>query len=257
VVDICDVLALSAHPDDTELGCGATLARLAAGGKRVGIIDLTAGELATRGNPETRRKEAHCAAAALGVAWRACLDLPDGALSAQDEAQLAAIVDVLRRARPRVVFCPHHDDPHPDHGAAARLVGAAGFLAGVRRWGDAGSDPVRPETILLYPGPRQLFAPQVVVDVTAHYAAKRTALACYRSQFDPAWRPAPGKAPPPTHLTSTYYLAAVEGRDRAAGNTIGCELGEGFAATGPLPADIVAWLMTRGESKERRGERNR
>ena len=236
MVSACDILALGAHPDDVELGCGGTLARLAIR-RRVAILDLTAGELATRGTPERRAREAADAAGALGVAWRSCLALPDGALRGDDEAHTAAVVAVLRAATPRAVLLPHPDDPHPDHAAAAALARRAAFLAGVARWHSESGAPHRPLLLLAYPGPRQLLRPDLVVDVTASYAAKRAALAAHASQF------APGEGAA-THLATAYYLAAVEGRDRAAGNTIACELGEGFTALGPLPAGELVWLLS-------------
>ena len=236
MVKPCEVLAIGAHPDDVELGCGATLARLAATGRAVGILDLTAGELGTRGTVEQRSGEAAAAAGALGVAWRACLGMPDGGLDAGDGEQAGVLVRALRTARPRAVLLPHRDDPHPDHPAAAALVRRAAFLAGVARCLPSAGAPHRPALLLEYPGPRQLFAPVLVVDVSAHYEAKRRALAAHGSQFDPGGGPA-------THLASGHYLAAVEGRDRAFGNGVGCELGEGFTAPGPLAAGEIAWLL--------------
>jgi LmbE family N-acetylglucosaminyl deacetylase len=131
MVKPCDVLAVGAHPDDVELGCAATLARLAAMGRLVGILDLTAGELATRGSSEQRAGEAAAAAAALGVAWRACLGLPDGGLDASDGEQ-AGCSCALRTARPRALLLPHRDD-RTDHPAAAALGRRAAFLSGVAR----------------------------------------------------------------------------------------------------------------------------
>jgi bacillithiol biosynthesis deacetylase BshB1 len=239
VVAGCDVVAFGAHPDDVELGCGATLSRLVAAGRRVGIVDVTAGEVGTRGNATRRAAEAAAAAGQLRVAWRICLELADAGLAASDEAQRCAVAGVLRRARPRVVFLPHWSDPHPDHGATGWLLRHASFLAGVKRWHPELGPPHRPRLLLAYPGPRQLLEPQLVVDVTASYAAKRAALAAYASQFEP------GEGNP-THLASGYFLAAIEGRDRAVGNTVGCELGEGFAPVGPVSADEVAWLVGEG-----------
>jgi bacillithiol biosynthesis deacetylase BshB1 len=248
MVSACDVLAVGAHPDDVELGCGGTLARLVASGRRVGIADLTAGETATRGTPELRAREAEGAAVALGVAWRACLGLPDTALAVTVEEQVVAVGRLLRGAAPRAVLLPHPEDPHPDHAAAAALVVRAAFLAGVARWHPETGAPHRPRLLLAYQGPRQLLRPDLVVDVTASYGAKRAALAAHASQF------APG-AGAATHLASGYYLAAVEGRDRAAGNTAGCELGEAFTTIAALPADELAWLLERHEAKgERRKE---
>ena len=239
MVTDCDVLAVGAHPDDVELGCGGTVARLAAAGRRVGILDLTAGELGTRGTVEIRHREAAAAATALGAHWRVCLELPDGGLTASDQAHLGAIVRALRKSAPRLLLLPHPDDPHPDHRAASELVRRAAFLAGVALFAPDSAPVVRPRTILLYPGPRQLLAPSIVVDVSRWYQAKRRALAAHASQFDPGVGPA-------THLASGHFLAAIEGRDRATGNTVGCELAEGFATDGPCLADELLLMLGGG-----------
>ena len=236
MVGPCDVLAFGAHPDDVELGCGATVARLACAGRRVGIFDLTAGEMGTRGDREGRAREARDAAVALGAAWRACLSLPDGGLRGDDDGQLAAAVGAVRAAAPRVVLLPDDRDPHPDHAAAATLIRRASFLAGVGKYHPERGVPRRPSLLLAYLGPRQLFEPALVVDVSAVYGAKRAALAAHASQFEPGEGPA-------THLASGHFLAAIEGRDRACGNLIGAEFGEGFAAVGALAAAEVAWLF--------------
>lgn len=239
MVGRCEVLVFGAHPDDVELGCGGLVARLAASGKTVGVVDLTAGELGTRGDVAARRAEAAAAAVALGVSWRECLALPDGGLRAEDVDQLAAVVGVLRAAGPRAVLLPDAGDPHPDHQAAAALVARACTWSGVRSWGPERGDPHKPRLLLAYPGPRQVVAPAVAVDVTTWYGAKRAACAAHRSQFDPG-------AGSPTHLASGYFLAAIEGRDRAVGNTVGVELAEGFATLGPIPAHELAWLLAAG-----------
>ena len=236
MVEHCDVLAIGAHPDDAEIGCGGTLARLAARGTRVGIVDLSAGELGTRGDVVTRRREAESAAAILGVAWRRCLGLPDGSLSASDPTHLHALVGALRAAAPRTVFLPHPDDPHPDHGATASLVLRAAVLANLARFQPTLGAPHPVSLMLAYPGPRQLLQPALVVDVGECAAAKRRALAAHASQFDPG-------AGAPTHLASGYFVAAVEGRDRAYGNLIGREFGEGFVVFGGPSADEIAWLL--------------
>ena len=243
----CDVLAVGAHPDDVELGCGGLLARLAAAGRVVGVIDLTAGELGTRGDVTRRQGEAEAAAGALGVTWRACLGLPDGGLKSEADGQLAAVVEVLRVARPGTVLLPDAGDPHPDHQAAALLVARACTWAGVRSWRPDLGSPHKPRLLLAYPGPRQLLQPALAIDITAHHEAKRAACAAHRSQFDPA-------AGPPTQLASGYFLASVMGRDRAVGNLIGVEVAEGFTTLGPIPADELTWLLTTGKRGEGRGE---
>jgi bacillithiol biosynthesis deacetylase BshB1 len=240
MVEGCDVLAVGAHPDDVELGCGGTLARLGARAARVGILDLSAGELGTRGDVALRRREAAAAARAMEIAWRTCLDLPDGGLKADDLAQISALVGALRMATPRALLIPHPGDPHPDHGAAAGLLLRASVFANLARFRPELGSPHRPRLVLAYPGPRQLLEPDVIVDITAYVGAKRKALAAHASQFDPT-----GGAP--THLASGHFLAAIEGRDRACGNVIGCEFAEGFAGFGPLPADELAWLLRGAE----------
>ncbi len=244
MVEPCDVLAVGAHPDDAELGCGGTLARLAAAGRRVGMLDLTAGELATRGSVEERRREASAAAWAVKAAWRWCLHLPDGGLSADDGGQCRAVVEVLRSARPRALLIHHAEDPHPDHGAAAALCRRAAFLAGVGRWAPEGEPPMRPALLLAFPGPRQLLEPDVVIDIGPVAGAKEAALAAHASQFDPAWRDGEAAA---THLASGHFLAAVAGRDRAAGNLIGAEVGEGLVFVRPPSLDDLAWLLAGAE----------
>jgi bacillithiol biosynthesis deacetylase BshB1 len=236
VVEQCDVLAVGPHPDDVELGCGGTVARLAMGGRRVGILDLTAGELGTRGDVTVRAREAEAAARALGVSWRSCLALPDGGIRASDSEQLEKVVAALRSARPRVLLLPHPDDPHPDHGEAAALVRRAGFLSGLARFRPELGAAHRPNLVLAYPGARQLLRPALVVDISAQVGAKREALAAHASQFDKA-------AGAPTHLATGHFLAAVEGRDRACGNLVGCEFGEGLTTVGTPAADELAWLF--------------
>lgn len=225
----CELVAVAAHPDDAELGCGATLAAFGRGG-RAAIVDLTAGEKASRGHPQTREEEAWAAARFLG-ARRLALGLPDTGLDGSDNHQRLALVAALRQLRPRFLLIPDESDPHPDHQQAHALCLAASFLAGLARFGEG--LPHRPELVLCYPGPRQLFSPHLVVDVTEAYERKRQALACFRSQFFPGEGPA-------THLASGHFLAAVEARDRAFGNLVGVELGEGFRLAGPASAQALA-----------------
>jgi bacillithiol biosynthesis deacetylase BshB1 len=241
VVERCDVLAVGAHPDDVEIGGGGTLARLAARGVRIGIVDLSSGELGTRGDVPTRRREAETAASILGAAWRTCLGLPDGGVRADDPAHLEAVVGTLRAAAPRAVFVPHPADPHPDHGAAARLLLQGSVVANLARFRPELGSAHRVRLVLAYPGPRQLIEPTLVVDIGAHAAGKRRALAAHTSQFDP-------QAGSPTQLASGYFLAAIEGRDRAYGNLIGCEFGEGFVSFGAVSADELVWLLRGGDA---------
>lgn len=237
-----DVLAVGAHPDDVELGCGGTLAMLARRGRRVGIVHLTRGEAGSRGTPAERRREAERAAEALGAVALEILDCGDGALrtGAAEEDELIA---VLRRRRPELVLGPPPEDRHPDHGRAHALAAAACYYAGLAGRG-AGSPPGaappsaphRPGAVFHYMQ-HDSFEPAFVVDVGADWETKLAALACYESQL---YRP--GKqGGPPTKISSREFALAIEGRARHWGQSIGAELGEPFGSRLPLAvADPLA-----------------
>ncbi len=178
-----DLVAIFAHPDDAELLCGGTLAASADRGRRVGIVDLTRGETASRGTPELRAEEAQAAARILGVVHRECLALPDAALVDTPETRLV-VVRALRRLRPRVVITHALTGRHPDHAAAAQLVRNAVFAAGLRML--APELPVhRPDKVLHAIGFRDdAPAPTFVVDVSETLERKLAAIAAYRSQFE-------------------------------------------------------------------------
>jgi N-acetylglucosamine malate deacetylase 1 len=243
-----DVLAVGAHPDDVELGCGGTLALAARQGRRVGILHLTRGERGTRGTAEGRLAEAERAAAALGAVELAFLDCGDGSLRT-GEAEEDALIEVLRTWRPDLVLGPAPHDRHPDHGRAHRLVAAASFYSGLAARGSrAMGEPHRPAAVFSYMQHHQ-FEPSFVVDVTAAWEAKVLALASYRSQI---YQPPAGPADalraaaepaggPPTKVSSREFRLAVEGRARHFGQLIGAELGEPFHS--PLPL-AVADLLT-------------
>lgn len=238
-----DLLAVGAHPDDVELGCGGTLAKLAAAGRRVGILHLTCGEAGTRGTVAGRRREAEAAAAALGAAELAILSLGDGGLRT-GPAEEDAVIEVIRRLRPEVVLAPPPADRHPDHGRAHALTAAACFYAGLagRRLAGAAADlePHRPAAVFWYMQ-HDPFEPDFVVDVSgASWEARRAALACYASQLHPA---AGGRGDdadpggPPTKVASRDFALALEGRARHFGFLIGGEHGEPFAGRLPLRVD--------------------
>ncbi len=230
-----DVLAIGAHPDDVELGCGGTLALLAANGRRVGILHLTRGEAGTRGDPDERRAEAERAGQALGAARVDFLDCGDGGLrtGTAEEDQLIAR---LREWRPELVLGPPADDRHPDHGRAYRLVRAAAFYAGLARRG--AGPPHRPAALFSYMQ-HDPFEPRFVVDVTAAWPAKMAALAAYRSQLH---QPDESRDEPPTKVASREYRLAVEGRARHFGLLIGAEFGEPFTSRLP-PAVADPWTL--------------
>ena len=238
-----DVLAIGAHPDDVELGCGGTLALLVARGRRAGIVHLTAGEAGSRGSAGERRGEAAHAAAALGVEQLEILDCGDGGLrTGCDEED--RLIEVLRRLRPRLVLGPPPSDRHPDHGRAHALARAACFYSGLAKRSPELGPPHRPAAFYSYLQ-HDLVVPTFVVDVTEAWARKTAALDAYASQL---WRPDPSVHPggPPTLVSSREFRLAIEGRARDLGLTIGAVYGEGFLALGPLAVTDPLDLLPRG-----------
>ena len=225
-----DVLALGAHPDDVELSCGGWLALAADRGQRTGILDLTAGELATNGTPQVRALEAAAAAEVLGLAVRDNLGLPDGGLCAEAPEQLAAVVAAIRRHQPMLLVAPAAVDRHPDHVAAALLAQRAAYVAGLRQFRPDLGPPFRPARVLAYPQRQEIVA-DVVVDVTAAYDRKLAAIRCHASQLAGAATP----------LTQAVALDVFAVRDRYWGATIGVAFGEPYQLGAPVPiADPVA-----------------
>lgn len=178
-----DVLAVMAHPDDAELLCGGSLAKSAAAGQRVGIVDLTAGEMGSQGTPQLRAREAAAAAEILGVAVRRCAGLPDSRLD-NDEPTRMALVALLRELRPRIVVTHWKVGRHRDHRVASELVRDACFLSALRKL-DAPGAPFRPLKLVYATAFREdADPPSFVVDVTAHMDAKLRSIASYASQFE-------------------------------------------------------------------------
>ncbi|MCU0648660.1 MAG: bacillithiol biosynthesis deacetylase BshB1 [Gemmatimonadaceae bacterium] len=178
-----DILAIAAHRDDVELTCGGTLIAAVDRGQRVGILDLTAGEMGTRGSAALRATEADAAANVLGVAMRENLGLPDAGIE-NTRATREALVGVLRRWRPQVVIAPAPVGRHPDHRVAAELIRDACFLSGLAKYA-SGDAAHRPRKLLHAISYREDFdKPSFVVDVTMTFARKLAAIRCYASQFD-------------------------------------------------------------------------
>ncbi|HEY1434163.1 MAG TPA: bacillithiol biosynthesis deacetylase BshB1 [Thermoanaerobaculia bacterium] len=225
-----DVLAIAAHPDDVELTCGGTLARLKAGGYRFGIVDLTRGEMGTRGSAEIRGTEARRAAQILGAEFRESLDLGDGGLGKHGREEELAIIDVIRRHQPRVVLAPYPDDRHPDHRRAGQLVTDASFYAGLRKLATAHAAH-RPQQTVYFPtfDPQP---PEFVVDITPYIETRRAAMRAFESQFHD-----PSSTEPPTILSQRDFLDMVESRARQHGALIGVEFGEGFLSRRPPRVD--------------------
>ncbi|HVL91012.1 MAG TPA: bacillithiol biosynthesis deacetylase BshB1 [Actinomycetota bacterium] len=216
-----DIVAFGAHPDDAEIGCGATLVMAAAAGRRVAIVDLTAGEQATRGSVEEREKERRRAAETLGIDTRPCLCLPDAALGS-DPVHRDRIVEIMRDLRPRIVLAPMAPDRHPDHAAAGRLVAEASYLSGL----STGSPPQRPARVYHYMIHHPI-TPSFVVDAAPGWAQKMAALRCHESQFD--------DREPRTAISGGSFLEVIDARGVYFGSLIGAARGEPFWSAGPVP----------------------
>jgi N-acetylglucosamine malate deacetylase 1 len=217
-----DLLVFGPHPDDLEIGLGGAIAKHVALGHRVGLCDLTRGELGTNGTPAERLKEAEAAREVLGADWRENLGLPDGDIGG-DSSHLRAVVELIRAARPRTIAVPYGRDRHPDHVAASRSLTRAAFLSGLARYAASG-EKWRADWLLYY-FINDSTRPSFVVDVSTHYATKRAALACHRSQFAP---PASGAAA--TRLNTPRFQQLIESRDAQFGALIGVEFAEGVVA---------------------------
>lgn len=219
-VDLVDLLVFGPHPDDIEIGMAGTIAKQTALGHRVGLCDLTEGEMGSNGTVEERRAEAEAARAVLGAAWRVNLRVPDRAIGSDpDHARRAAAL--VRQARPRTVALPYWSDRHPDHVAASAMLTEAVFNAGLRRFPVDG-EAWKPELICYY-FINDHAPPSFVVDVSDRYDTKRQALACHVSQFAPR-----GAEAVATRLTSNRFQQLIENRDALFGAEIGVAFAEGF-----------------------------
>ena len=234
-MDPVDLLAFGPHPDDIEIGLGATIARHASLGLRVGLCDLTAGEMGSNGTIDERLAEAEAARGVLGALWRTNLRWTDRAIGA-DPAHLLKAAELVRQARPRAVAVPYWTDRHPDHAAASHLLTEAVFNSGLRRY-EAAGEPWKPEWVCYY-FINDSAAPSFVIDVSDVYAVKRKALACHASQFRPA-----GSDAVPTRLTSARFAQLIESRDAQFGAQIGVEYAEGFVVREPVarPSLLRTW----------------
>jgi len=217
--------AIGIHPDDVELGCGATVALAARQGYRTSIVDLSPGSSSTNGTPEERQSEAQEAARILGVAERINLGLPDTAIEASDRDQTAAVVSALRRLKPDILLVPNREDPHPDHSAGGELVERALYLSGVGGYGEG--DPWKPKLVMIYMC-RAEFRPHLVVDVSSTHEIKMRAIEAHRSQF------LREEGRRETVLNSPGFLPHIEARGRIYGWRIGAAFGEPFLLPNPL-----------------------
>jgi len=221
-----DVLAIGAHPDDVELGCSGTLISEVRRGKKVGIVDLTQGELGTRGTIETRYAEAADAARIMGIAVRENLKMRDGFFK-NDEAHQMELIRVLRTYRPEVVIGNILEDRHPDHGKAGWLIYDACFLSGLRQIktvdaSGAEQEKWRPKMLLHYIQDR-FYEPDIIVDISGVWEERMNAIKAYKTQFHD-----PSSKEPQTYLSNPEFIEALSARARLLGKRIGVKYAEGF-----------------------------
>ncbi|MPR36369.1 bacillithiol biosynthesis deacetylase BshB1 [Salmonirosea aquatica] len=225
-----DILAIAAHPDDVELGCAGTLLAHMALGKKVGILDLTRGELGTRGTPEGRVLEASEAAHILGIEVRANAGLADGFFR-NDEAHQRAIIPYIRQYQPDIVLANAHSDRHPDHGRASELISQSCFYSGLRmiETVDAEGTPQaawRPRNVFHFIQDRYI-QPDFVVDITPHWDKKVEAMLAFKSQF---FIPNANSSEPQSYISSPEFLDFIRARAEEMGHAIGVKYGEGFTS---------------------------
>lgn len=220
-----DILAFGVHPDDVELGCAGTLLAAIAEGKKVGIIDLTQGELGTRGTAETRKVEATNAAKVLGVDVRENLNMADGFFKNDEEHQLK-VIEVIRKYQPEIIICNSPEDRHPDHGRSAALVSDASFLSGLRKIVTScegkKQEAWRPKYVFHYIQDR-FFEPDFVVDISAYHDTKIKSVLCYTTQFYN-----PELSEPQTYISNPQFLESIKARAMMLGKRIGVDYAEGF-----------------------------
>lgn len=234
-----DILAFGAHPDDVELSCSGTLAKQNALGYACGVIDLTQGELGTRGTAEIRLQEAADAAKVMGLKVRENLGFRDGFFT-NDEDHRLKIIEQIRRFRPEIVIANAPTDRHPDHGRGSFLVKEASFLSGLKmiktRWEGEEQEPWRPQLVLYYIQFQSL-KPDFIIDIGEHIHTKVKSIEAYRSQFYD-----PNSKEPSTVISSKNFMDSVTYRARDMGRLIGVEYGEGFIAAQDLGLEDLMQL---------------
>ncbi|MDF3077464.1 MAG: bshB1 [Sphingobacteriaceae bacterium] len=221
-----DILVISVHPDDAELGCGGTILKHVALGKKVGIVDLTRGELGTRGTVQTREEEASDAAKILGLSVRENLGMRDGFFENNEQHKLQ-VISAIRKFQPDIVITNAYHDRHPDHGRACDLVYDSVFMAGLKKIKTTDGGEQQREwrpNLLLHFIQDQYIQPDIIVDVTEYWDAKMESVLAYKTQF---YNPEADEESD-TYISSPEFLKIVEGRGREFGKSIGATFGEGF-----------------------------
>lgn len=232
-----DILAFGAHPDDVELSCGGTIHKSITQGKTVGIVDLTEGELGTRGDVKTRANESNNAADVLGVNFRINLKMPDGFIINSKQNQLK-VIELIRKYKPEVVFCNSVDDRHPDHSKASTLVREACYLSGLIKIITKDSkglvqDSWRPRAVYSYIQWKSL-KPDFVVDISSSIDIKMDAVNCYKSQFYN-----PISSEPITPISTRNFIESVRYRAADLGRLVHVDYAEGFTSNRIIAVDSI------------------
>lgn len=235
-----DILAFGAHPDDVELGCSGTLAKEISLGKKIGIVDLTRGELGTRGSVVIRNEEARKATEVLGITVRENLDMRDG-FFVNDEKHQLEVIKMIRKYHPEIVICNAIDDRHIDHGKGSKLVSDACFLSGLRRIETTVDgklqEPWRPKTVYHYIQWKNI-EPDFVVDISAFIKIKTAAILAYSSQFYD-----PNSNEPETPIATKTFLESIHYRSQDLGRLVGVEYAEGFTVERYLAVNSLSDLI--------------
>ena len=231
-----DILVLPVHPDDAELGCAGTILKHIALGYKVGIADLTKGELGTRGTAEIRDQEAAKAAEILGLTVRENIGIPDGFFTNTPEYQLK-VIESIRKYQPDIIITNAYHDRHPDHGRANELVETSAFLSGLRRiettFEGKAQEPWRPKQVLHFIQDRYI-KPDIIIDVTEYWDKKIESILAYGSQFfNPDWN----EDEPQTYISSPDFIKVTESRAMEFGKSIQARYGEGFTSRKLLGVD--------------------
>jgi N-acetylglucosamine malate deacetylase 1 len=229
--DNADLLFIAAHADDLELAAGGTIAKAVADGVSTGMLELTHGEMGTRGTPQIRNREARAGARILGVKFREQLDFGDGGLRTGREEELQ-LIDFIRRIRPKLVFAPWPDERHPDHVRAGQIATDASFYAGLRQI-HTKFPAHRPQAVIYYLQ-NYVLPPSFVVDVSEHWKTKMKAIGAFKSQFFDA-----KSKEPKTNLADKKFLEMIEARGKHFGAMIGAAYGEAFVTKQPPRVDDV------------------
>ncbi len=226
-----DILVITVHPDDAELGCAGTIIQSKREGKKVGIVDLTRGELGTRGTAETRKHEAEAAAKLMQLDVRENLEMRDGFFLNEERNRLS-IIKKIRQYAPEIIITNAIDDRHPDHGRACKLVHDSVFLSGLVKieteYKSTNQSPWRPRLILSLIQDKYI-QPDILIDISDVWEEKKAAIAAYKTQFyTPEYAMRESEAE--TYISSPQFMKSVEARARDLGKYISCEFAEGFTS---------------------------